>query len=101
MGGLIVVNLYAYRATKPEDLRTAGWPVGPFGDEYIRGAVNAAEGPVVVAWGANAPLDRAREVLDMIPDPQCLGYTKGGAPRHPLYVPASLQLAPYRAPGDP
>jgi hypothetical protein len=49
-------------------------------------------GPVVCAWGAHpGTADRARRVLGLLHNrqirPLCLGATRGGHPRHPLYVP--------------
>ena len=35
-GGLFIGNLYAFRATKPMDLRAAGYPVGPDNDQALR-----------------------------------------------------------------
>lgn len=34
-GGFAVTNLFAFRATRPEDLKRAGAPVGPGNDEAI------------------------------------------------------------------
>lgn len=101
-GGIEVVNLFAYRATKPDDLRRAGWPVGPNNDDWITAAAeHAAEtgGAICCAWGANADrLSRPRTVLDMIRaagiEPQCLERTASGAPSHPLYLPGATQLRP-------
>jgi len=62
-----VVNLFAYRATDPIDLRLAGFPVGPENDDYIMataGQVVSEGGQVCVAWGTNVKgLDRPREVM--------------------------------------
>ena len=40
-GELEVVNLYAYRATDPADLKRAGYPVGPDNDAHIEDAMHA------------------------------------------------------------
>ncbi|NYJ75100.1 DUF1643 domain-containing protein [Allobranchiibius huperziae] len=90
--GLVVVNLYAWRATKPADLWTADDPVGPENDEAISGALRLARlhgGPVIAAWGAHARSDRVgavRELTRGVVALTCLGVTEGGHPRHPLYV---------------
>lgn len=101
-GGIQVVNLYAYRATDPRDLKAAGYPVGPDNDNHIKAALRAA-GSVCVAWGDRARgLSRPGEVLDMIArigsTPFCLAVTKHGLPSHPLMLAASLALQPYRKP---
>jgi hypothetical protein len=97
-GGLHVVNLYAYRATKPADLWRAPDPIGPDNDDFLRATFGVAredDTPVIAAWGANAKplrvefvgvLARAAGVTLT-----ALGVTKDGAPRHPLYLPASAR----------
>lgn len=91
---LTVVNLYALRATDPEALRTHADPVGPENDATIAAAV-AATDIIVCAWGAfNLSPLRVRRVwpllnLSELRPPQCLGTTKDGHPKHPLYLPAS------------
>jgi hypothetical protein len=50
-GVLEVVNLFAYRATDPAELRTAPDPVGPANDHHIKAALGRVA-LVVVAWGA-------------------------------------------------
>lgn len=91
--GITVVNLYAFRATGPADMLKAGDPVGPANDVYLVGAINGAAdsgSPVIAAWGANGNAIRARVVVNMAWEAgvelMCLGVTKGGSPRHPLYV---------------
>lgn len=96
---MAVVNLFAYRATKPAEL----WPlhsraVGPDNLRYISEA--AHNSLVVAAWGADKhpqTLERAALVLwaHSWQGIQCLGHTRAGAPRHPLYVPANTLLEPY------
>lgn len=95
--GIVVVNLYAYRATKPKDLFLADNPIGQENDNYISTA--ALINDVCCAWGANADKDRAAEVVRIIRAaggiPRCLGVTKDGSPRHPLYVKADQKLINY------
>lgn len=95
-GGLHVVNLYAFRATKPADLWRADYPIGPDNDEVLRETFTAAaheDRPVIAAWGANAPEARATFVSEMAREAGApllaLGLTKDGAPRHPLYLSAA------------
>lgn len=85
---LVVVNLFSYRATDPDDLLTSPEPVeGPLNLDHITEATVQA-GLIVVAWGALGGLfGQDRRVLDSITwDVRCLGTTKSGQPRHPLYV---------------
>jgi len=98
-GGLEAVNLYAYRATNPADLRRAGYPVGPENDQHITAAVSGCE-RVVLAWGVHAGrLTRPAEVLRLLRDvgvsPYCLRITSSGHPEHPLRLPKSCALRPF------
>jgi hypothetical protein len=96
---VIVVNLFSWRATKPSDLARAAAEhdiVGDRTDEIIA-AVSERAGLTLAAWGTHGSLqDRGRVVAEMLHRPLCLGRTKGGQPRHPLYVAATTPLVPYR-----
>ena len=102
-GGIEVVNLFAYRATSPVDLRRAGWPVGPENDDWIRAAASHAVdtgGAVCCAWGAHAAkLNRPRHVWQLLvregATPHCLERTRAGHPSHPLYLPGTTHLRPF------
>jgi len=88
-GGIVVVNLYALRATKPEELWKCTDPVGPENDMWL--AKIASKCPeVVCAWGTNARADRVQHAAEVLKANgtklKCLGTTKNGSPRHPLYV---------------
>ena len=114
---LSVGNLYAYRATKPDDLgllgqlavgeRARGNHYGPIyrnvNDNWLRSMALQAN-QIVVAWGANegpvpARAARATEILTTHFGPflKALGLTKAGHPRHPLYVRADADLIDYPA----
>lgn len=98
-GSLEVVNLYAYRATDPKDLWKATLPVGAENDRYIREAVQRSN-CVVAAWGVNAKCQhRVQQVLRLLGGrgALCLGITKAGAPRHPLYLSYQVETRPYPA----
>lgn len=100
-GAISVHNLYAYRATKPADLWRAGVDIiGPDNDRRLRSLLSwahLAAIPVIAAWGAHAKEFRVYQVRTMPGAEQlhCLGLTKTGAPRHPLYLPASADLIPF------
>lgn len=101
-GGLHVVNLYAYRATKPADLWLADDPVGPENDDILRGTFQSARDdgrPVIAAWGANAKSDRVAKVLSLSGAHRltALGVTKDGQPRHPLYLRGDATPEPWSA----
>lgn len=103
MGGLGVMNLYAYRATNPKALLTCDDPVGPQNDGVLTAVLNESRNmgyPVVAAWGVNAKPDRVTQVLGLVPTTSwlCLGTTKDGHPRHPLYVKGDQPLVPFGQP---
>jgi hypothetical protein len=97
-GGIVVVNLFALRATDPAALKTHPDPVGAGNDEFIMEACSGAR-TVVAAWGAHGTLrGRAGEVGRMLiaeMDLRCLGVTSGGQPRHPLYIRGDAPLVPF------
>ena len=95
-GAVRIVNLFAWRATYPQELRVAADPVGPGNDRAIRQAALWAD-HVICAWGVHgAMLSRAAQVQRLLQGAGQplwhLGLTKAGHPRHPLYVPNSFKL---------
>jgi hypothetical protein len=101
-GGLVVVNLYALRSTDPRGLLGGPEPTNATNAETIRRHI-AAAGVVVAAWGATwdtLGLPRCHVEMwaaDFGKEVWCLGKTKGGHPRHPLYVPRAKALEPFVA----
>lgn len=97
--GMNVVNLYALRATDPRALSAHPDPVGPENDAWLAGRLAAARSgatKIVCAWGAGAQTWRAnafRIKASAEGAPLwCLGKTKDGHPRHPLYLKADAPL---------
>lgn len=92
---LSVRNLFAYRATDPKDLKAAGYPTGGTRGDAELIASQTAD-CTICAWGANAPQWRVNEAMKLLGGGLlCLGKTKAGHPKHPLYVPASQVLEPF------
>ena len=96
---LVVVNLFAARATNPADLLGLDDPVGSGNDDAI--AQEAARADLVVAAWGNPPSTLAREragaalrILRRRHDVYRLGSpTARGHPRHPLRLEKSTPLA--------
>jgi len=86
--GMAVVNLFAWRATDPAEMKRAVKPVGPRNDEVLLYyAQNSHE--VIVAWGAHGAYQgRGKRVLSMLRGLPVsdLGWTGSGQPKHPLYL---------------
>lgn len=98
MGALQVVNLYAYRSTKPAELWRVLDPIGPDNDAVLTACAIAQDpAPLVAAWGSGPKPWRVANVLRLpgMDRLQALGVTGGGHPRHPLYLPASATLRPW------
>jgi len=97
---LEVVNLFAWVASDPRDLKAATEPVGPRNNAMIRARARAAD-RVVCAWGAHGGhLGRDTEVLALLRRVRAplfhLGLTREGHPRHPLYRPLDAAVEPWQ-----
>lgn len=97
-GGLMMTNLFAWRATDPRDMKAAADPVGPDNNGTLSAAyLNASL--TVAAWGAHGTyLGRDAVVRRMLPRLHYLRLTKDGHPGHPLYLPASLRPVEWVTP---
>ena len=103
-GRLVVVNLFAFRATKPGDMKAAVDPVGPENDAAVFRAADEASytgGKIVCAWGAHGKFkDRDKAVLAILErceiEPVSLGENADGSPKHPLYLPGDAKPMAYR-----
>ncbi len=105
-GGITVVNLFAIRATDPEILLDSSVDrEGEYNvlwqDQLIRKALDAGT-PIVCAWGSHKAAAGvgtlfAEKVERRGVKAVCLGYTKAGAPRHPLYVSKDQPFVPYHS----
>ena len=101
-GGFCLTNLFAYRSTDPRGILTALDPVGPDNDRWLSIVASQASA-IVLAWGAVRQRERALRVLMLLesirPRSQaglcCLSLTKGGHPRHPLYLPGDTLMRPF------
>jgi hypothetical protein len=106
-GGIEIVNLFAYCATRQRDLWQAEDPCGPHNDQHIRRVVDRCKA-CLVAWGDLPPgrMERIKTVLDIVEGKQlyCLGLTKHKQPRHPLTMVnlagdnANIELMQYAPP---
>lgn len=93
---LLMLNLFAFRATDPKTMMQAEDPIGPRNDAMLMSAC-AEYNFVVAAWGTKGGYrGRDADVCIMLDQRiYCLGRTKGQYPRHPLYLPNDAQLVPY------
>lgn len=111
-GGLLMTNLFAWRAADPRAMMAAPEPVGRLNDGYLMlaaaypidlghdvGRLREA-GWVLAAWGTHGEhRGRASEVLAGLRrrgvDACCLGVNRDGSPKHPLYQPSDARPSRY------
>lgn len=90
-GLLSIVNLFAFRARNPIDLRAHPMNIiGPDNENWLRQECSKAF-TVIVAWGNHGSfLGRDKQVLSMLQGMRirtyCFGVTQKGQPMHPLYA---------------
>jgi hypothetical protein len=108
-GGVGIVNLFAWRDTKPANLRAARARgediVGPDNDEHLVASAAGAD-VLVCAWGQHVPRGSTRpaEVIAMLRVPgatlECLGHNADGSPTHPLMLAYDTPRVPFEVRRD-
>jgi hypothetical protein len=101
-GAFRVLNIFAWRATDPHDMRAARDPVGPENNRAIVDSLDWAD-RVICAWGTHGKhLGRGPEVERLLrragADLYHLGLSKEGHPKHPLYIGYTVQPVPWPDP---
>lgn len=98
-GGLLKLNVGAYRTTDPKRWLNAADPFGPKNTaEFLRDYLAQFRAEcIVAAWGKCigrfAP--KANRLVSNLPDVQCFGRNHDGTPRHTLMLPYSSKLERY------
>ena len=102
-GALIVTNVFGWRATDPEEMKSAKDPVGRGNDAAIvRAARESAL--VVCAWGNHGAFrDRSTRVRNLLSEMKlhALRINANGEPAHPLYLPGALTPSAWAAASAP
>lgn len=98
-GGIEVVNLFALRATNWMRLYGHVDPIGPENDRVVLDRAEASS-RLVVAWGQHGDhWNRGTQIAKTLATQgrrlECLGHTKDGQPRHPLYIKGDAPLVPF------
>jgi len=103
-GAFRATNLFAWRETDPARLRRAKAPVGRANDEILLSSLTqwlrSGDDMALCSWGVHGTWrDRARQVARLMTVSgrplSCLGTTKDGHPRHPLYVAYATAPVPW------
>ena len=92
-GGMIMANLFAYRATQPADLFKAQDPVGPDNDQWLAELTNHGL-TMIAGWGNHGHRPERLAQLKGL-QLQALKVNGSGAPAHPLYLKKGLRPRPY------
>ena len=88
-GGLIMANLFGFRATQPKDLMLAKDPIGPRNNRWLHSLSNEAR-IIIGAWGNGGSfLGRGENIMSKFKNLYVLKRTLSGHPVHPLYQPRS------------
>lgn len=92
--GMYMLNLFAYRATKPKDMKAQEEPVGEGNDLALADCASLCQ-TVVCAWGTHGKyLKRSKGVLDeglLGPRLHAMGLNADGSPAHPLFLKKDLK----------
>lgn len=84
----IMLNLFAWRATQPADMKAAADPIGTDNDKWIAHWSKKVD-RVMLGWGEHgAHNGRDQQVLAYLDRSKtfCLERNASGQPKHPLYV---------------
>ena len=93
--GYDVYNAFGLVSTDPKGLKAIEDPNGPENDKTL--ASIPASDFILAGWGVHAGLgDRFAKLAEILSGKlHCLGVTKAGFPRHPLYVPDRVEPIEY------
>ena len=101
-GGIVVVNLFAFRSTDPRELKRHAslHIIGHENDQHVLAACTAENvRHIVAAWGNHGSMHtRDISILRKLAEAhvivECLGQTSSGLPKHPVRLAANTPLRP-------
>jgi hypothetical protein len=98
-GALTVINLFAFRATDPKNLKKAKRPVGPLNDDIVLETAQNSD-MTICAWGSHGiHRERDQHMRTLLREAgiktHILDLTKFDQPRHPLYLSYSKKPVPW------
>lgn len=89
-GGVYMLNLFAFRATLPKDMKNSDDPIGVENDKYIKKYAKLCD-KVICAWGNDGIFkNRSKSVLSNLNNTYYIKLNKSGEPAHPLYLKGDL-----------
>lgn len=100
-----VVNLFAFRATRPSELLALNHksdPVGWENQQHVESAV-CDDALIICAWGEHGShIGQDETMLGWLAHKEtyALGLTAAGHPRHPLYLKSDAKPIPFKGRGE-
>ena len=108
-GKIIIGNKFAFRSQKPREMASCVDPVGPENDAHLSQMIAEAD-LCIAAWGPIAKIsmrafrDRWKVINEMASNNKkqlyCWGVASDGHPLHPLMLPYSSVLSPWKPPAS-
>lgn len=94
-GGLIIVNVFAFRTPYPNALKQADEPIGPRNAHYLNLAKKTSDLQVAI-WGNDGTfLNQAARIQKRFENLHVIRMNQSGQPAHPLYLPKQLKPIPW------
>lgn len=106
MGGVMVLNVFAWRETNRLKMLQQADPVGPLNDCFIEAGLQLAHlipgSKVLVGWGnEGGHRGRSDEIVELLRKAEvqayCLKVCANGQPGHPLYIGYDVEMRPWPA----
>lgn len=92
-GGIYMLNLFAFRATNPKEMKKTSDPIGPLNNDFLKIHIKPS-GLNIACWGTHGNfMNRSKTVIELLGDENlsCFGMTQSGQPKHPLYLKRGLE----------
>jgi hypothetical protein len=97
-GGMYVTNLFAFRSTDPNKMKSAPHPIGRLNNKYLKRYSEKCP-MVILAWGRDGCFkNRDEEVLKLIGEKDkiyCIEKSSIGFPKHPARLAGHLKPMPF------
>ena len=93
---MLMTNLFAYRATDPNEMKAQGEPVGVKNDKHLLDCAGQSQ-LIVACWGNHgAHQNRSQHVRQLLAAHRLMHFklTQANEPIHPLYLPANSLPTP-------
>lgn len=94
-GGVYMLNCFPFISTNPNDLKDCN---NISKNDCFLETIGELCDTIVFAWGNfDIVVEKSRDIAltQMFPNAKCLIKNKNGSPRHPLYVPSTVQMVEW------